>query len=204
MSEIGEDEVNYVQVLANHAHTKIENYQLLSEAYEYISLYRSCRITKNQLMVSYNSVYKKVIFLQRAEEMERENKQRINALEKLLDKTRIKSPSEIRFADDIFNRILSYCIDDDKFKVDTTNNNWLNKIVMKNVRVQPISNLTLKIIDDITKSNKYKIVAELSRIKERIFSPQGQYCLYDSYTADIRFKYCETEAGFYYVTRLEK
>ena len=48
MSEIGEDEVNYGQVLANHAHTKIENYQLLSEAYEYISLYRSDRIKKNQ------------------------------------------------------------------------------------------------------------------------------------------------------------
>ena len=72
-----------------------------------------------------------MIILQRLEQVERENKQRINALEKICDKTRIKSPSEIRFADDIFNRILSYCIDDDKFKVDTTNNNWLNKIVMK-------------------------------------------------------------------------
>ena len=47
-------------------------------------------------------------------------------------------------------------------------------------------------------------MAELSRIKERILSPQGQYSLYDSYIADIKFKYCETETSFYYVTRLEK
>ena len=30
------------------------------------------------------------------------------------------------------------------------------------------------------------------------------HSLYDSYTADIKFKYYENETSFYYVTRLEK
>ena len=199
-----ENENNYGQALAYHAYTKIENEYLLSEAIEGIRLYNRDAITKTQLNEFYDNVCKKVLILQRLEQIGRNNENYINLLKSLCDKTRIKSPNEIRFADDIFKRILSYCIDDDKFKVNTTSNNWLNKVIMKNVRVQPISCFELKIIDDITKSNKYKIVEELSRIKERIFSPQGEYGLYDSYTADIKFKYCENETSFYYVTRLEK
>ena len=49
MSDIGEDEINYGQVLAHHAYTKIQNEKILYEALEGIRAYNRCEITKNQL-----------------------------------------------------------------------------------------------------------------------------------------------------------
>ena len=39
--------------------------------------------------------------------------------------------NEIVFPDDIFNNIVSYCVDDDTFKVDTNVAGWLDNFAMK-------------------------------------------------------------------------
>ena len=69
--------------------------------------------------------------------------------------------ADISFPDNIFNHILSYCIDDDTFKVDTNVEGWLNNFVMKNVKIQNGANECGIIEDDITKSIRFEIVVNL-------------------------------------------
>ena len=52
---------------------------------------------------------------------------------------------------DIFKRILSYFIGDVTFKINTSVEGWLPKLVLKTVQLQHIEYGNVEIADDITK-----------------------------------------------------
>ena len=77
-------------------------------------------------------------------------------------KQTIVNTNEIMFPDVIFNNILSYCIDIDTFKGNLYQECGIEKITMKNVKLQPTGLCYMaNVVDDITNSNRYKILEKI-------------------------------------------
>ena len=122
--------------------------------------------------------------------------------------------AQIMIPDDIFNKILSYCIDVDTFKIDINKEAAVEKITMKNVKLEPIGHFTANVVDDIKNSSRYAILEKLlggytfhrldticidhTIIDYRIsFEPDDYtYGWFKSFTADIKFTYNKTRKNY--------
>ena len=69
--------------------------------------------------------------------------------------------AQIMIPDEIFNKILSYCIDVDTFKIDINKEAAIEKITMKNVKLEPIGHFTANIVDELKNSSRYAILEKL-------------------------------------------
>ena len=130
-------------------------------------------------------------------------------------KQTIVNTNEIMFPDVIFNNILSYCLDNDTFKGDIYQECAIEKITMKNVKLQPTGLCYMaNVVDDITNSNRYKILEKIM-FNYTFFKMNTYYidetitdykiCFgfgdininyYKSLTADIKFTYDKTKESY--------
>ena len=122
--------------------------------------------------------------------------------------------AQIMIPDEIFNKILSYCIDVDTFKIDINKEAAIEKITMKNVKLEPIGHFTANVIDEIKNSSRYAILEQLlgrdafyrmdticidhTITDYRIlFEPDDYtYGWLKSLTADIKFTYNKTKKRY--------
>ena len=124
------------------------------------------------------------------------------------------STSQVMIPNELFNKILSYCVDDDTFKIDVNKEAVVEKITMKNVKLEPIGHFTANVVDEIKYSSRYAILEKLlghntfhrldticidhTITDYRIsFEPDDYtYGWFKSFTADIKFTYNKTRNNY--------